>query len=58
MAEMLITVDNKKTHPPVFQPFGFPVYLRNRLSYKPSAYILFAPFFKELSVGARIFQIW
>ena len=52
------TVDNKKNIPPVFQPFVFPVYLRNQLSYKKICLYLFAPFSNELSVGTRVFQIW
>ena len=34
-AYFLPTVNNKKIHSPVFQPFDFPVYLQNLLSYKP-----------------------
>ena len=49
---VLYTVDNrKKTHPlPVFQPFVFPVYLRNRLSYKKSVYIFLHPFLKSFQL--------
>ena len=55
---LVYTVDNIKTHPPVFQPLVFPIYLRNRLSYKKICLHLFAPFFKELSVGTKKNQIW
>ena len=47
----------KKHVPPVFQPYVFPVYLWNRLSYKKSIYIFFISVFKELSAGTEIFQI-
>ena len=42
----ICTVDNKKMHPPRFQPFVFPVYLRNRLRYNKSVYIFLHPFLK------------
>ena len=38
----------KKHISPVFQPFSFSVYLRNRLSYKTSAYIFLHPFLKRI----------
>ena len=41
----------KKHVPPAFQPYVFPVYLRNRLSYKNILHHF-------ISVGTRIFQIW
>ena len=44
------TVDNKKTHPPVFQPFVFPVYLRNRLTYNKSVYIFLHHFLKSFQL--------
>ena len=44
------TVDNKKTHPPVFQPFVFPVYLRNRLRYNKSVCIFLHPFLKSFQL--------
>ena len=49
------TVNNKKTRTPCFSTLRFPIYLRNRLSYKKSIYILSV--FKELSAGTEIFQI-
>ena len=37
----------KKHEPPVFQPYVFPVYLRNRLTYKKSIYIFLYQFLKS-----------
>ena len=44
------TVNNKKTHPPVFQHFVFLVYLQNRLSYKKSTYVFLHPFLKRFQL--------
>ena len=49
------TVDNKKTHPPVFQPFDFHVYLRNHLRYNNSVYIFLHPFLKCFQLKQKIF---
>ena len=52
----VITVDNKKTNPPVFQPFVFPVYLLNRLSYKKHVYIFLHPFLKSFQLEQEFFK--
>ena len=51
----LATVDNKKTHPPLFQPF-FPVYLRNHLSYKSYIYIFLYSFVKSFQLEQEFFK--
>ena len=40
----------KKHIPPVFQHFVFPVYLRNRSSYKKSVFIFLHPFLKRFQL--------
>ena len=51
------TVDNKKKHIPlVFQPFFFPVYLRNRLSYKKSVFIFLYPFLNSFQLEQEFFK--
>ena len=50
------TVYNKKHIPPVFQPFVFPIYLRNRLSYKKSIYIFLYYFLKSFQLEKEFFK--
>ena len=49
------TVNNKKTHPPVFQHFVFLVNLRNRLSYKKYIYIFLHLFLKRFQLKQEFF---
>ena len=51
-----LTVDNKKTHPPVFQPFVFPVYLRNHMRYNKSVNIFLHPFLKSFQLEQEFFK--
>ena len=46
----------KKHVPPVFQPYVFPVYLRNRLSYKESIYIFLYQFLKSFQLEQKFFK--
>ena len=50
---LVYTVDNIKTHPPVFQPLVFPIYLRNRLSYKKIYFIFLHPFLKSFQLEQK-----
>ena len=46
----------KKHVPPVFQPYVFPVYLRNRFSYKKSIYIFVYQFLKSSQLEQKFFK--
>ena len=46
----------KKHVPPVSQPYVFPVYLRNRLSYKKSIYSFLYQFLKSSQLEQKFFK--
>ena len=46
----------KKHLPPVFQPYVFPVYLRNRLNYKKIIYIFLYQFLKSSQLKQEFSQ--
>ena len=46
----------KKHVSPVFQPYVFPVYLRNRLSYKKSIYSFLYQFLKSSQLEQKFFK--
>ena len=46
----------KKHIPPVFQPFVFPVYLRNHLRYNKSVYIFLHPFLESFQLEQEFFK--
>ena len=54
---MAITVDNIKTYPLCFfQPFFFPVYLWNRLSYKKYVNIFLHPLLESFQLEQEFFK--